>query len=231
MIETEIKVSEEECLQSSSESQNESRPPLWKRLRSLVIKNFLPISLLFFVILGILAPEPGVFLGKLPTHYVCVVGLFFHSGLKLKTGEVKDALKSIKALTWGIVCILLITPLVGGKLTGLLPFDDDHMAENGLYANGGNDTANRTSSKEVHRQGSSVLGPPLFQIGMQIYFIVPCTISAGVLLVSRCNLSAIFLASRENPWRETIISVVFLYRGFSFERNCVLRRWESETLK
>ena len=24
---------------------------------------------------------------------------------------------------------------------------------------------------------------------------------------------------------------LFYYRGFSFERNCVLRRWESETLK
>ena len=37
--------------------------------------------------------------------------------------------------------------------------------------------------------------------------------------------------SQPNPWCNDR-GVLNLYdRGFSFERNCVLRRWESETLK
>jgi len=154
----------------------EQREPLWRRAKAVVLKNILPIFLIFFLCFGILVPEPGVFFSKLPTQYVCVVGIFFHSGLKLKTDELKEAFKSIKALVWGIVCILLITPIVGGQLTGLLPYpvSKDHS---------GNST-NRTSSPDGNNfGGSSILGPALFQTGMQVYFIVPCTIAGGVLLV------------------------------------------------
>lgn len=154
----------------------EQREPLWRRAKAVVLKNFLPISLIFFLSFGILVPEPGVFFSELPTQYVCVVGIFFHSGLKLKTGELKEAFKSIKALVWGIICILLITPIVGGQLTGLLPYSvsKDHS---------GNST-NRTSSPDGDNfGGSSILGPALFQTGIQVYFIVPCTIAGGVILV------------------------------------------------
>lgn len=172
--------------EGSPEETTEQRVSLFSRLKTVVFKNFLSISLVFFVALGILVPEPGVFFSELPTHYVCVVGLFLHSGLKLKTGEVKDALKSFKALIWAIICILLITPVIGGQLTGLLPYTvtKDHITENGLDVNGNNSTNGSSSSTEEHAEGSSILGPALFQIGMQIYFIVPCTISAGVILVS-----------------------------------------------
>ena len=144
----------------------------------MVLKNFLPISLILFLIFGILVPEPGVFFSELPTQYVCVVGIFFHSGLKLKTGELKEAFKSIKALIWGIVCILLITPIIGGQLTGLLPYSVTKH-------HGGNSTrTNSTSSPDGNNfGGSSILGPVLFQTGMQVYFIVPCTIAGGVILV------------------------------------------------
>ena len=154
----------------------EQREPLWRRAKALVLKNFLPISLIMFLIFGILVPEPGVFFSELPTQYVCVVGIFFHSGLKLKTGELKEAFKSIKALIWGIVCILLITPIIGGQLTGLLPYSVTKH-------HGGNST-NSTSSPDGNKFGSSsILGPVLFQTGMQVYFIVPCTIAGGVILV------------------------------------------------
>ena len=155
-------------------STEQKRPPLWKRARAAVFKNLLPISLVLFVVLGITVPQPGVFFSKLPTQYVCVVGIFLHSGLKLKTGEVKDALKSVKALLWGIICILLITPIIGGRLTGLLPFQP--------YTN--HSTNGTSSSLGDHSEGSAILGPALFQIGIQIYFIVPCTISSGIIMVS-----------------------------------------------
>lgn len=164
------------------------RPTLWSRAKSVVFKNFLPICLVFFVVLGVIAPQAGVFFSKLPTQYVCVVGIFFHSGLKLKTEEVKDAFKSFKALLWGIICILLITPIIGGQLTGLLPYQSyaatDSTKENGTRANGNYSTSVISSPVEDHSEGSRILGPAFFQIGMQIYFIVPCTISTGIILVS-----------------------------------------------
>jgi len=150
--------------------------PLWRRAKAVVLKNFLPISLMFFLIFGILVPEPGVFFSELPTQYVCVVGIFFHSGLKLKTGELKEAFKSIKAFVWGIICILLITPIIGGQLTGLLPYS--------VTKHDGGNSTNSTSSPDGNNfGGSSILGPALFQTGMQVYFIVPCTIAGGVILV------------------------------------------------
>ena len=171
-------------------STEQPRPPLWRRAKAAVFKNFLPICLIFFLVLGIAVPQPGVFFSELPTQYVCVVGLFLHSGLKLKTGEVKDALKSFKALLWGIICILFITPLIGGQLTGLMPYQQNYVAagtakENSVHLNGNHSSNNATPSPTRHHlEGSSILGPALFQIGIQIYFIVPCTISAGVILVS-----------------------------------------------
>jgi len=185
----------------------EQREPLWRRAKAVVLKNFLPISLIFFLIFGILVPEPGVFFSELPTQYVCVVGIFFHSGLKLKTGELKEAFKSIKALIWGIVCILLITPIIGGQLTGLLPYSVTKH-------HGGNSTNNTSSPDGNNFEGSSILGPALFQTGMQVYFIVPCTIAGGVILTAQaggavalsvmltvvCNLAAVFTVPPLVSW-------------------------------
>ena len=170
---------------SSSET---PRPTVWNRVKTGVLKNFLPICLVFFVVLGIVAPQPGVFFSELPTQYICVIGLFLHSGLKLKTGEVKDALKSYKAFIWGVICIMCLTPIIGGYLTGLLPYQpyatkDLEPQDNGVFSNG-NHTRNGTSSPPTTVEGISILGPALFQIGIQIYFIVPCTIAGGVILVS-----------------------------------------------
>ena len=171
--------------EGSAEEIPQKPPTFLNTVKAVVFKNLFPISLVFFVALGILAPEPGVFFSKLPTHYVCVIGVFLHSGLKLKTGEVTDAFKAFKALIWGVICILLITPIIGGHLTGLLPYTvtKGHATTNGVEINGS------SPSTGGHSEGSSVLGPVFFQIGMQIYFIVPCTISSGVILVSLKHVS------------------------------------------
>ncbi|XP_022796369.1 probable sodium/metabolite cotransporter BASS4, chloroplastic [Stylophora pistillata] len=180
---------------------------LLERVRTTIFKNLLPISLIFFVILGILVPQPGVYFSKLPANYVCVIGIFLHSGLKLKTEEVQDALKSFKAMIWGVVCILFITPVIGGQLTGLLPYTEarDQSAKN---------STNGSLSIEEHANGSSILGPALFQVGMQVYFIVPCTISSGIILTAQaggavalsvlltvfCNLAAVFTVPPLVAW-------------------------------
>ncbi|RMX50177.1 hypothetical protein pdam_00004855 [Pocillopora damicornis] len=170
--------------EGSPEEIPQKPPTFLNTVKAVVFKNLFPISLVFFVALGILAPEPGVFFSKLPTHYVCVIGIFLHSGLKLKTGEVTDAFKAFKALIWGVICILLITPIVGGHLTGLLPFTvtKSHATKDCSDINGSNSWNGTSLSPEENPEGSSILGPFFFQIGMQIYFIVPCTISSGVIL-------------------------------------------------
>ena len=132
------------------------KPPTFlNTVKAVVFKNLFPISLVFFVALGILAPEPGVFFSKLPTHYVCVIGIFLHSGLKLKTGEVTDAFKAFKALIWGVICILLITPIVGGHLTGLLPYTvtKGHATTDRSDINGSNSWNGTSLSPEENPRG------------------------------------------------------------------------------
>lgn len=180
-LESKIPLLAEKQNQASPSETTQKRTSLLERVTTTIFQNLLPISLVVFVILGILVPQPGVFFSKLPTNYVCVIGIFLHSGLKLKTEEVKDALKSFKAMIWGVVCILFITPVIGGHLTALLPYTETSDQS-------GKNSTNSSLSNEEHAEGSSILGPALFQVGMQIYFIAPCSISSGIMLVSRFRI-------------------------------------------
>lgn len=172
-----------------SSTESVKRTSLLKRVQFAVFKNFLSICLVSFVTFGIFVPKPGVFLSELPTHYICIVLIFFHSGLKLKTGELKDALKSFKGLVWGVVSILFVTPIIGGKVTGLLPYVSKALPTGNGFTTISNYSTNNVTQSVPSSNGNdissdSVLGPALFQTAMQIYFIAPCTISAGVILVS-----------------------------------------------
>ena len=176
------------------EELEETKPPRYKRVLSFLFKNYLPLSLMFLVLLGMFVPQPGTFFSKGPTHYICIVGLFFHSGIKLKTGEVKEALKSLKALLFGIVSILFITTTIGVALTGLLPFDEEEYSNVAIHANGlvnttsnfnGSSVLNTTKSPTQHATKKGIFGPQAFRIALQLYFIVPCTIAAGVVMVSQ----------------------------------------------
>ncbi|CAH3154187.1 unnamed protein product [Pocillopora meandrina] len=206
-LESKIPLLAEKQNQASPSETTQKRTSLLERVRTTIFQNLLPISLVVFVILGILVPQPGVFFSKLPTNYVCVIGIFLHSGLKLKTEEVKDALKSFKAMIWGVVCILFITPVIGGHLTALLPYTETSDQS-------GKISTNSSLSNEEHAEGSSILGPALFQVGMQIYFIAPCSISSGIMLTAQaggavalsvlltvfCNLAAVFTVPPLVAW-------------------------------
>jgi sodium/bile acid cotransporter 7 len=79
------------------------------------------------LILGLAWPLPGALADEadlvgfcvLPSACVyesvgnyCVALIFVMSGLKLKTDEVKSALKEWKAMVWGVLSILVFTPIV-----------------------------------------------------------------------------------------------------------------------
>lgn len=100
----------------------------WKWLKAKLIKHFLPLGLLTALILSLAWPYPGAKLSGykagefriLQTLNVCTI--FFVSGMTIKTEDVKDALKAGPSLAYGLVSILLITPLLG-FLTQQVPFD------------------------------------------------------------------------------------------------------------
>ncbi|KAL9974288.1 hypothetical protein ACROYT_G011305 [Oculina patagonica] len=82
--------------------------------------------------------------------------------------------------------------VIGGKLTGLLPYASvDLPTENGLDMSSNNSVNNTTQSADWsigdHVSVGSILGPTLFQTAIQIYFIAPCTISAGVILSAQAG--------------------------------------------
>ena len=129
----------------------------------------LPIGLLTFVVFGALVPQPGVAIAHRATSYVCVIGIFFYSGLFLKTDEMKAAIKGYRASIWGVVSILFITSLIGSQLTNLLKFDEPSIFHNATREGG---------------QDKALFGSSEFKTGFQLFFIVPCTISSGVLMVS-----------------------------------------------
>ena len=172
--------------ESHTDNHSKCGLPICERIFFFLFRNYLALGLAFLVIFGVLVPAPGVFLSRFPTHYVCIVGIFFHSGIKLRTGEVKEAVKAYKALILGIICILLMTPIIGVKLTSLLPFDEENhdvvAPENGNSINVTNETT--TIHTLEYREGDSILGSVAFRTGIQIYFVVPCTISSGMVMVS-----------------------------------------------
>ena len=207
---------ESESFTESSEtsSGDQSKPTVLKRAFLFLFRNYLAIGLAFLVIFGVFVPAPGVFLSGFPTHYICVVGLFFHSGIKLKTGEVKNALKSYKALILGIVCVLILTPIVGVELTSILPFDEQESVLLEECRNGNNSLNHTTQRPPVspteYQGGDSILGVSAFRTGIQMYFIVPCTISAGMVMVGIHGTPIQYL------WRWWNSSSVFLKFGSEY---------------
>eukprot|EP00794_Sanderia_malayensis_P018973 gene18973-20880_t len=147
----------------------EAKPSCWSRTKTFLNAYALPLGLLTFVVFGALVPQPGVAISHQATSYVCVIGIFFYSGLFLKTEEMKAALKGYRATIWGIVSILFVTSLVGTKLTDLVKFEEISTKHNST-AEGGK---------------SELFGPREFKTGFQLFFVVPCTISSGVLMVNQ----------------------------------------------
>ena len=145
------------------------KPSCLSKFASFLNAYLLPLGLLTFVIFGALVPEPGVAISHQATSFVCVIGIFFYSGLFLRTDEMKAAIKAYKASIWGMISILFISSLIGSQLTNLLKFDEPSIFHNSTRE-GGPDTA--------------LFGSGEFKTGFQLFFIVPCTISSGVLMVS-----------------------------------------------
>ncbi len=119
-------------------------------------------------------PQLGAWVGSFEgSSYICIIMIFLHSGLKLKMAAMKDAIKEYKGFIWGLISIVLITTLIGTKLTQQLPFCES-------VANYEHDGENKTSAACE----DSIVGPREFLLGLELYYISPCAVAAGIVLVS-----------------------------------------------
>jgi sodium/bile acid cotransporter 7 len=100
----------------------------WQQWKLWLIKNFLVLGFLFAITLALVWPLPGRELGSpkagdFPiTQTICIVVIFFISGVTLKTADIKNALSARAALVYGIVTILVVTPMLGFAIVQI-PFE------------------------------------------------------------------------------------------------------------
>lgn len=133
-----------------------------------LFKHFLVIGILVALLIGFVAPEAGAWVGSFKgSSYICVIVIFLHSGLKLKTAELKSVVKEYKPLIWGLLSITIFSSIIGTKLSQLLPFEET-VSNN----------KNRNDSK------TSIFGPKEFLLGLEFYYISPCAIASGIVLAS-----------------------------------------------
>lgn len=93
-------------------------------------KQFLPLMFATAITLGLAVPSIGNGLAGLqlrgvrivPTAAVCYI--FLVQGLTLQSSEVVSALRAVKPLLFGLISILVITPLLGAAVLFVLPAFD-----------------------------------------------------------------------------------------------------------
>jgi predicted Na+-dependent transporter len=147
---------------------------LCEKLLPILFKQFMTVGILIALFIGFVFPQLGAWVGSFEgSSYICIIMIFLHSGLKLKMAAMKDAIKEYKGFIWGLISIVLITTLIGTKLTQLLPFCES-------VANYEHDGENKTSAACE----DSIVGPREFLLGLELYYISPCAVAAGIVLVS-----------------------------------------------
>ena len=65
---------------------------LKERLLTFLFKQFMTIGILTAIFVGFVFPKLGSWVGSFEgSTYICIIMVFLHSGLKLKTAAMKDA--------------------------------------------------------------------------------------------------------------------------------------------
>ena len=122
------------------------------------------------LIIGSQWPSSGTFLKKIYFPFITITLCFLLCGLRTKTDELKIAFKSYKAIVWGILTILLAVPITGTQITKTIQFAtrmDDNM----------------TTSESTVMGNVTAIGPTEFAFALQVFFVVPASMSAGAVLV------------------------------------------------
>ena len=180
----------------STEEIDEKKPGrlikfLQEKILPFMFKQFMMLGIMIALFVGFVFPRVGAYVGSfVGSTYVCIIMVFLHSGVKLKTAAVKDAIREYKGFILGLISIVLITTIIGTKLTQLLPFGE--TAANYEMKNSSNETFGENEK--------SIVGPREFLIGLEIYYISPCAVASGIVLVRLYKLlSAVFLLRSRVP--------------------------------
>ena len=91
-------------------------------------ENYLPLGLVLGMTLGFLFPAPGLRAADLGVTSLATAGIFLISGLSLKREEATRALKSWKEVAFGLLSILVITPLLAAPLAASIPLEPQALA-------------------------------------------------------------------------------------------------------
>lgn len=138
-------------------------------LANLFFDYFLPASQLIAIGQPFIHPKPGAYLSQFSIiGYILIAIIFLVLGLKLKTDDIKEAVKSSHVFIIAIISGLFISGSIVAGITSGIPFDP--------Y--GGNGT-------KVEK--ISMYGPFEFKIGCLLYYSVPCSITAGIVLVAQAD--------------------------------------------
>lgn len=139
-------------------------------LANLFFDYFLPVSQLVAIGQPFAHPKPGAYLSQYSLiGYILIAIIFLVLGLKLKTDDIKEALKSSHVFFIAIISGLFISGSIVSGITSGIPFDP--------YG-GGNGTKVAKNSN---------YGPFEFKIGCLLYYSVPCSITAGIVLVAQAE--------------------------------------------
>lgn len=131
---------------------------------------FLAIGMSFIVIVGSQWPESGTLLSAKYFPQICFGACFFLCGLRTTTEELITAVRSYKAIAWGILTILLVVPITGTQITKTIQFAT--MRED-----------NVTTSQSTVVGNVTAIGPTEFAFALQVFFTVPASMTAGGVLV------------------------------------------------
>ena len=144
-------------------------------LKNFCLRNFLPIGIIFSVIIGIFLPQLAVFLSeRMPVVQICIIVLFFTIGIRLRLVEAKTAVKSYKEIAVGSLLILFVGPVIAATVLNTVP-------QFGSFVH---DTHNWRNSSNFSSEEIPILGPEEFRVGLQIYLMCPNAPAATLILVS-----------------------------------------------
>ena len=136
---------------------------------------FLAIGMILMTIVGSRWPESGTLLSTKYFPQICLGVCFFLCGLRTTTEELTTAVKSYKAIVWGILTILLVVPITGTQITKTIQFAT--LRED-----------NMTTSQSTVVGNVTAIGPTEFAFALQVFFTVPASMSAGAILVRTITL-------------------------------------------
>ena len=131
---------------------------------------FLAIGIIVIMIIGSQWPSSGTFLSTIYFPHICIALTFLICGLRTKGDELLSAIKSYKAIVWGILTILLVIPLTGTQITKTIQFAT-MMVDN------------LTTSESTVVGNVTAIGPTEFAFALQVFFVVPASMSSGAILV------------------------------------------------